>query len=244
MPRAKKYVAKRRPRSGPATLAIDVGGSHVKASVLDPRGRMLHDRVRVDTPKRLTPQKLVSLIAGLVPSLPRFDRVSVGFPGVVRDGVVRTAPNLGTDRFHGFNLAGALERRLRKPVRVENDADVQGLAVVRGKGVEMVITLGTGFGSSIFVNGRLGPHLELAHHAFRKDKTYEEELGEAARERDGNEVWQRHVMEAIESLRNLTNFDHLYIGGGNSRLLDGKFPKDVSVVSNTAGILGGVRLWA
>jgi len=108
----------------------------------------------------------------------------------------------------------------------------------------MVITLGTGFGSSIFVDGRLWPHLELAHHPFRKDRTYEDELGEAARERDGNGPWQRHVLEAIESLRNLTNFDHLYIGGGNSRLLDIHLPSEVSVVSNTAGILGGVRLWA
>jgi polyphosphate glucokinase len=230
--------------SRPSTLAIDVGGSHVKASVLDERGRMLHDRVRVDTPKRLTPQKLVTLVVELVRSLPRFDRVSVGFPGVVRNGVVRTAPNLGTERFHGFNLARALERKLRKPVRVENDADVQGLAVVKGKGVEMVITLGTGFGSSIFVDGRLGPHLELAHHMFRKDKTYEDELGEAARERDGNVNWQRHVLEAVVSLRNLTNFDHLYIGGGNARLVDAKLPRDVSLVSNTAGIVGGVRLWA
>ena len=226
------------------TLAVDVGGSHVKASVLDQRGRMLHDRLRVDTPKRVTPQELVTLIAQLVSELPRYDRVSVGFPGVVRDGVIRTAPNLGTDRFQGFNLARALERRLRKPVRVENDADVQGLAVVKGKGVEMVITLGTGFGSSIFVNGHLGPHLELAHHVFRKDKTYEDDLGEAARERDGNSSWQRHVIEAIDSLRNLTNFDHLYVGGGNSRLLKIRLPSDVSVVSNTAGILGGVRLWA
>lgn len=254
MPRTKKPTkkrspsragrAKRRTTAGPRTLAIDVGGSHVKASVLDQRGRMIHDRVRVETPKRLTPPELVALIAGLVDSLPAFDRVSVGFPGVVRDGVIRTAPNLGTERFQGFNLGRALERKLRKPVRVENDADVQGLAVVKGKGVELVITLGTGFGSSIFVNGHLGPHLELAHHNFRKDRTYEDELGEAARERDGTASWQRHVFEAIDSLRNLTNFDHLYIGGGNARLIDEKLPRDVSIVSNTAGILGGVRLWA
>ena len=259
MPRTKKPAKKKRARlhllpraravkgvggARAKTLAIDVGGSHVKASVLDARGRMIHDRVKVDTPKNLTPPKLVSVIGDLVAELPHFDRVSVGFPGVVRDGVVRTAPNLGTERFHGFNLARALQRRLGKPVRVENDADVQGLAVVKGKGVEMVITLGTGFGSSIFVQGRLGPHLELAHHAFRKDETYEDELGEAARLRDGNETWQKHVLEAIESLRNLTNFDHLYIGGGNARLLDAKLPPNVSIVSNTAGIIGGVRLWA
>jgi polyphosphate glucokinase len=239
---AKRSTTRKR-TTGPTTLAIDIGGSHVKASVLDIRGRMLHERVRIDTPKDVSPQKLVALIGELVQQLPRFDRVSVGFPGVVRNGVIRTAPNLGTERFHGFNLARALERTLHRPVRVENDADVQGLAVVKGKGVEMVITLGTGFGSSIFVDGALGPHLELAHHAFRKDKTYEEELGEAARERDGNHAWQKHVLEAVESLRNLTNFDHLYIGGGNSRLLDIELPADVSVVSNNAGILGGVRLW-
>jgi polyphosphate glucokinase len=236
--------SERRTASGPMTLAVDIGGSHVKASVLDARGRMVHERLRIETPKKVTPQGLVSLIAALVLSLPRFDRASVGFPGVVRDGVIRTAPNLGTERFRGFNLARALERRLHKPVRVENDADVQGLAVVKGKGVEMVITLGTGFGSSIFVNGHLGPHLELAHHNFRKDRTYEDELGEAARQRDGDHSWQRHVLEAVESLRNLTNFDHLYIGGGNSRLLDVDLPRDVTVVSNTAGILGGVRLWS
>src|SRR3954469_10591492 len=258
MPRTKKPAKKKRSLlsrvrgtkgaagARPATLAIDVGGSHVKASVLDERGRMLHDRVRVDTPKRLTPQKLVSLIGELVATLPRFDRVSVGFPGVVRGGVVRTAPNLGTERFHGFNLARAIEKRLGKTARGGKEAGVQGpaVAVGKGEGVEMVIPLGTGFGSSIFVDGRLGPHLELAHHAFRKDKTYEDELGEAARERDGNEPWQKHVFEAIESLRNLTNFDHLYIGGGNARLLDEKLPPDVSIVSNTAGIIGGVRLWA
>ena len=227
----------------PTTLAVDVGGSHVKASVLDSRGRMLHERVRVDTPEEPTPQQLVRLIAGLVPQLPRFDRVSVGFPGVVRNGVVRTAPNLGTDRFRGFRLAAALERRLGRPVRVENDADVQGLAAVKGKGVELVVTLGTGFGSSIFVDGHLGPHLELAHHPFRYGKTYEEELGDAGRKKHGNRYWKHRVEDAIQSLRSLTNFDHLYIGGGNARLVDIELPHDVSIVSNTAGILGGARLW-
>jgi polyphosphate glucokinase len=246
MPPLLKAVRKRRPRRsgrGPRTLAVDVGGSHVKASVLDERGKMLHERVRVDTPDNPTPAQLVQLIVGLAKDLPSFDRVSVGFPGVVRSGVVRTAPNLGTARFRAFNLAGALSRRLKKPVRVENDADVQGLAAVKGRGVEMVITLGTGFGSSIFVDGKLGPHLELAHHQFRKGKTYEEELGEEARKRRGNRYWKHRVDDAIESLRDLTNFDHLYIGGGNARLITEKLPPDVSIVSNTAGIIGGVRLW-
>ena len=247
MPRTLSATAGRRPRlkraKRLATLSIDIGGSHVKASVLDGRGNLLHERLRVDTPKGLTPARLVGLVAGLVKRLPPFDRVSIGFPGVVRGGVVRTAPNLGTPRFRGFDLAAALQRRLGKPVRVENDADVQGLAAVEGRGVEMVITLGTGFGSSIFVDGKLGPHLELAHHDFRKGRTYEEELGEAARKKRGTKYWLHRVDDAIESLRNLTNFDHLFIGGGNARLLTHKLPPDVSLVSNIAGIVGGVKLW-
>src|SRR4051812_17070837 len=168
MPRTKKPAKKKRSllsrvrgakgvgRARPTTLAIDVGGSHVKASVLDERGRMLHDRVRVDTPKRLTPQKLVSLIGELVATLPRFDRVSVGFPGVVRGGVVRTAPNLGTERFHGFNLARAIEKRLGKTLPGGKDAGGQGIAGGEGERGEKGVNPRTRLWSSDFVAGRVG----------------------------------------------------------------------------------------
>lgn len=229
--------------ASPHTLAIDIGGTGVKAAVLDAAGEMISDHLRIETPKHLTPHGLVDLIAGLTKSLPAFERISVGFPGVVRRGVVLTAPNLGTEQFHGFDLAEALHRRFDRPVRVANDADVQGLAVVHGKGLEMVITLGTGFGSSIFVDGHLGPHLELAHHQFHGGKTYEEELGEAARRQAGDKRWNRRVARAIDTLRALTNFDHLYIGGGNAKRVRLDLPPDVTVVDNTAGILGGIRLW-
>lgn len=225
------------------TLSVDVGGTHVKASVLDARGRMMHDRVQVETPRGLTPRRLVSIIAALTADLPRFGRISVGFPGVVRNGVVRTAANLGTERFAGFNLARALERRLGAPARVINDADMQGYGAIHGKGVEMVITLGTGFGSALFEDGRLGPHLELAHHIFHGQRTYEDELGDAAMKRKGKRQWNRLLARAIESLRVLATFDHLYIGGGNARNVRLALPDDVSVVDNAAGILGGVRLW-
>jgi polyphosphate glucokinase len=225
------------------TLSVDIGGSHIKASVLSAQGKMLHDRVRADTPRDVTPGGVVKIIAELAEMLPRYDRVSVGFPGVVRGGVVRTAVNLGDARFARFNLARALEKKLDAPVRVGNDADVQGLGAIRGKGVEMVITLGTGFGTSIFENGRLGPHLELAHHPFHHDETYEDELGEAALKRAGRRVWNRRLSRAIDTLRTLTCFDHLYIGGGNSRLVRLKLPSDISIVDNAAGIIGGVRLW-
>lgn len=236
-------VARKKTKQGVRTLGIDVGGSHIKGAVLDARGRMLTERVKVDTPDELSPARLVSIIANLGRELGRFDRVSVGFPGVVRNGVVRTAPNLGTDRFRGFTLARRLASKLGKPVRVANDADVQGLGAIKGKGVEVVVTLGTGFGSAIFEDGRLAPHLELSHHPFHDGSTYEELLGAEGLRKRGSRRWNRDVHLAIETLRNLTNFDHLYIGGGNARRLTAELPADVSVVSNDAGIWGGVRLW-
>lgn len=229
--------------AGPRTLAVDVGGTGIKASVLDASGNMLHERVRIETPDDPTPQQLVDIIIELTKLLPPFDRISVGFPGVINNGVVRTAPNLGTERFKGFDLAGALQRRLKKAVQVMNDADMQGYAAARGKGVEMVITLGTGFGSSIFLDGHLGPHMEFAHHPFRKGDSYEEQLGDEARRKVGKKEWGTRVLEAIDTLRDLTNFDHIYIGGGNAKKLDIELPSDASIVDNTAGILGGIRLW-
>ena len=125
-----------------------------------------------------------------------------------------------------------------------NDADIQGAAVVRGKGLELVITLGTGFGTGLFYNGDLMPHLEIAHQPFRKGETYNDQLGEATRKEIGEERWNKRVPKAIANMRALTFFDHLYIGGGNSRrVLRHHLPDDVTVVDNTAGILGGIRLW-
>ncbi|HYE75459.1 MAG TPA: ROK family protein, partial [Blastocatellia bacterium] len=134
----------------------------------------------------------------------------------------------------------------KRPVRVINDADMQGLAAVNtlgGKGVEVVITLGTGMGSSVFENGELGPHLELAHHPFRKGQTYEEQLGNVAFEEVGKQRWNRRVKLAIETLRTLTLFDHLYIGGGNAAHINFKLPAKVSIISNKLGMIGGVWLW-
>jgi polyphosphate glucokinase len=225
------------------TLAIDVGGSGLKASVVDESGRLLTERVRVDTPVGSPPGEIVEALARLVAPLGPFDRASVGFPGVVRAGRVFTAPNLDNEGWKGFDLAAALGRALGKPVRVANDADVQGLAVIEGKGVEMVVTLGTGFGTGLYLDGRLAPHLELSHHPFRKGETYDEQLGNAARKRVGNRKWNRRVRKAIRTLRALTSFDRLYIGGGNAKKLDFELDPDVRIVGNEAGLKGGVALW-
>ncbi len=228
---------------GSRTLAIDVGGTGLKASVIDDAGKLLVERVRIDTPVGAPPEKIIEVLALLVAPLGAYDRVSIGFPGVVRDGRVLTAPNLGNTGWKGYGLAAALGKALGKPVRVANDADLQGLAVIAGKGVEMVITLGTGFGTGLYVDGRLGPHLELSHHPFRNGETYDQQLGNAARKAIGGVRWNKRVRKAIANLRTLTNFDRLYIGGGNAKKLDFEPAPDVTVVSNEAGLRGGVALW-
>ena len=226
------------------TLSIDIGGSGLKASALDDAGQFIVPPVRVATPHPLDPAKLVQALTELVQPLPRWDRVAVGFPGVVRHGVVRTAANLGTEVFQGFDLAAALTEALGAPTRIANDAEVQGLAAIGGTGVELVITLGTGFGSALFSDGRPCAHLELGHHEFRKGRTYEEALGDKALADAGKRKWRKRVRRAVEQLRVLTDFDHLYIGGGNARhLRPEKLPGDISIVDNRDGILGGIRLW-
>lgn len=234
------------PASGPRpwTLAVDVGGSGIKASVLDARGRPVTERVRVKTPQPAPPGVLVEAVADLASRLPDADRVSVGFPGAVREGVVLVAANLGGEEWHRFDLAAALAERLGKPVRLLNDADVQGLGVIEGRGLEMVLTLGTGFGTAIFLDGRPAPHLELAHHEFRRGRTYEEELGDEALRKVGRRKWNKRLRAAIETLRRLVNFDRLYIGGGNARKVDrDALDPDTALVSNEAGVLGGIALW-
>ena len=228
---------------GPKTLAIDIGGTGLKASVLDSKGNMITERVRIATPEQRDPKTIVDTLAKLVEPLTGYARVSVGFPGVVRRGKIMTAHNLGQEAWQGFDLDLALTEKLGKPVRVLNDADIQGLGAISGKGVEMVITLGTGLGSSLAEDGRLSSHLELAHHPFRKGQTYEEQLGNAALEEAGKRRWSKRVEKAIDTLRILTNFDRLYIGGGNAKALKFELPKDVQLVSNELGMRGGIWLW-
>src|ERR1700760_3474358 len=228
--------------SNPHTLAIDIGGTGLKAAVLDAEGHMLDKRVRVHTPRDPTPKAVVDALARLVERLPPFDRISIGFPGVIRRGTVLTAANLGTKNWKGFALQDALAERLGKPARLENDAEVAGLGVIEGKGLEVVVPLGTGFGSAIFSNGRMTPHLELAHHPIHKSLTYDEYVGNAALEQVGAKKWNRRVLKVIAVLRTLLNYDKLHLGGGNARLIDFKLPRKVDLVSNDEGIVGGLKL--
>jgi polyphosphate glucokinase len=229
--------------TGPVTLSIDIGGTRLKAALLDENGTMLTERVRVKTPKPCPPDLLVALLHDLVAPLLGFDQVAVGFPGVVRHGRIMTAVNLGNSLWEGFNLEEALAAAFNRPVRVINDADMQGLAAIRGAGVEMVITLGTGVGCGLFLDGRLAPHLEIGHIPFRKKQTFEEQLGNQALLEVGRRRWNRRLEKAIRWWRVLTSFDTLYLGGGNAQEITFSLPPDVVIVPNELGLRGGSRVW-
>jgi polyphosphate glucokinase len=228
---------------GAVTLAIDIGGTRLKAGVLDAAGTLIAGPARADTPHPSAPSDVVAILVGIVSGLGHFDRISVGFPGVVRKGRVLTAPNLGTEAWAGFDLGGALSGKLGKPARVLNDASVQGLGVISGVGLECVITLGTGMGFALFNDGQLAPHLEMGQHISRKRLTYDHYVGNAAFAEIGEKRWNRRVQKVIAAIDELVNYDALLIGGGNAKKLTFSLPDRVRVVPNEAGITGGVRLW-
>jgi polyphosphate glucokinase len=240
----------------PSTLAIDIGGTGIKASVLDINGQMEHERVRVPTPYPLSPQRLLLELQKVLTDLPPFERISVGFPGMVRGGQILSAPHFVSPEgpfgppepklvkaWHRFDLAAALQELTGKPAKVANDADMQGSAVIAGAGFEAVVTLGTGVGTAFFLDGKLLPHFELAHHPLGRGVSYNDMLGDVTRRHIGNRKWRKRVFNALETLRALTFFDHCYVGGGNSARLGSDLPEGVSIVDNTAGILGGIKLW-
>jgi len=231
-----------RARRGPTTLALDIGGSGIKGMLLDLHGRPASERVREKTPHPATPAAVLRVVRSLADRLSAHDRVSVGFPGVVENGVVRTATNLHP-AWIGIRPSARIRALLRKPVRIANDADVQGLGIVAGRGVELVLTLGTGIGSALFLDGRLIPNLELGHHTFRRGRTYEDLLGDRALKRIGLKRWNRRLRRAVEILLQTFNPRRLYLGGGNARMVGRGLPARVVVASNLAGLLGGIRLW-
>ena len=251
--------------TGPTTLVVDTGGTSIKAGVFDDVDRPMAEPVRAPTTYPLGPDDLVATVVGIAETLPESDRVSVGFPGVVRDGRVLTAPafvaraGLGStvspDLLHawtGFDLGGALSQKLGRPTRLANDADLQGLAVVEGLGLELVVTLGAGFGTALLRDGELCPHMEFAHDLFREGETYNEQLGDAARQRVGAEEWTGRVQLALDALYRLLMFDRVWVLGGNAQLLTAGLSAgltaghgtEATVVDAAVGLLGGVRLWA
>lgn len=224
-------------------LCIDIGGSRVKGTVLDKEGNMLEEYRKLNTPSPSNPENVLKTIKELTSAFSGYNKISVGFPGYVKKGVVSTAPNLGTDAWKDFDLASNLQKLLGKPCKVVNDADLQGLGITDGKGLEMVITLGTGFGTAILQDGILLPHLELAHHPLLKADSYDEYIGEKALLKIGSGKWNKRMQKIIGILKTVFNYDHLYISGGNAKKLKFKLSDNISIANNQDGIKGGAKLW-
>ena len=215
------------------TLVVDVGGSGIKATVLNDLGKPLSERLRRESPASGMPGAVMDTIVSLAHELEPFDRVAIGFPGVVINGIAMDAPNLAKE-WQGFNIAESVQARLKKPVRVANDADVQGFGAISGSGVELVVTLGTGVGTSLFVDGRLAPNLEIGNDKLRN----------SALQKVGKKRWNKRLIKFIKRLDETFHFTKLYIGGGNSKEVDvGLLPANVTIISNLNGLIGGIALW-
>jgi len=235
-------IRERRGVARPVTLAIDVGGSHVKAALLGATGHLVSERLRLPTPDPLTPKGLLAMLIDLAETLDAHDRVSVGINGLVHGGRIYAIPVTANPAFRGFDLTAKFRRRIRRPVRILNDAQMHGLGFIRGRGVEVAITLGTGLGSAVFIDGKLGPHVQFLSGAGDQELKGGD-YGDLALQALGRKKWSRRVESLIDLLRRLTNFEHLYVGGGNASKLKIDLPKDVSRGDNSAALLGAVRMW-
>ena len=228
---------------GDQILSVDIGGSHIKATILNPDGELQIGFQTVDTPVLPGPKTLVAAIKDIVGRFPVHDKISIGFPGYVKDGVVYTAPSLAPTKWGGINLRKMLQDEFNCPVAVINDADMHGLGIVSGVGFEMVITLGTGLGSALFLNGVLLPHVELSQHPSTDGIIYDRYIGKRALEEEGEQLWNDRVKKMLQVFKTVFNYDHLFIGGGNSRRINFELDKNITLVSNEDGIKGGAKLW-
>ncbi len=205
-------------------FGIDVGGSGIKGAPVDTEtGELIAERIRVKTPKPATPGAIVETAVEVVRRAGWDGPVGCGFPAVIKGGVVRTAANIDEAAI-GFDLQGRLEQGLGNPVRVINDGDAAGLAEMRwgaGQGVEgvvLMLTLGTGIGTSLFVEGRLVPNTELGHIEIR-GKDAEHRASDSARKRE-DLSWKEYAERLNEYLHKVEDLlwpDLILIGGGISK---------------------------
>jgi polyphosphate glucokinase len=224
-------------------LSIDIGGTNIKSCLLSPKGKLLTDFKKIPTPKNSTPEEVLKVIKKLCTDFKKFEKVSIGFPGYVKKGIVETAPNLAQNKWLNVDLAQQVADMFGKPVRLINDADQQGLGIVSGKGFEIVFTLGTGFGTALLFDGELLPHLELAHLPVSKTQDFDEFIGDRGFHKVGKKKWNERLKYIIEIYKTVFNYDRLYIGGGNSNEINFDLDKNIKLVSNKDGIKGGAKLW-
>lgn len=243
-------------RNADIILGIDIGGTGIKAAPVDVAGgKLLAEAVRVATPQPATPKAVLDVIRDILQQFSWQGAIGCGFPGVVKNGITLSAANVGKE-WVGYNLQEELERLTTGAVGVINDADAAGLAEMRrgagkpynchGGGVVMIITLGTGIGSAMFVDGHLVPNTELGHLEM-DNMDAEKQAATVIREREGLswEVWGARVNRYLQMLEKLFSPDVLIIGGGVSESSEKFFPFiDITAtllaarMGNDAGIVG------
>jgi polyphosphate glucokinase len=237
-------------------LGIDIGGSGIKGAIVDTSsGSMLTNRVRMPTPQPSTPNQVAHVMAQIVRQFDWQGPIGCGFPAIVQHGVVRSAANIDPT-WIGVDAADLFSRETGFPVKVFNDADAAGMAEIRfgvGKdmqGTVIVITIGTGLGTALFVDGKLVPNLELGHIEIR-GKDAEKRASDAARQRKklSWKSWAKRFDEYLKRLVELVNPDLIVLGGGASRKID-RFLPHLTVTTpvvqaqflNEAGIIGAALL--
>jgi polyphosphate glucokinase len=210
-------------------LVIDIGGTNVKLQVSGQKVSW-----KFPSGPRLTPAKMVAGVKALAKGW-KYDVVSIGYPGVVRNGRIAVEPfNLGRG-WVGFSF----RRAFRRPVKVVNDAVMQALGGYRG-GTMLFLGLGTGLGTALIVNGHFVP-MELGHFPYRK-LTIEDYLGTRGVETLGKSAWRRVVVEVTREFVAAFLVDDVVLGGGNVRKL-ARLPKGCREGDNANAFLGGYRLW-
>lgn len=224
-------------------LSLDIGGTLLKAGVVDRSGRLVSNYLKVATPRPATPSAILTCLKQMIGELPAFERVAVGFPGAVREARIVTAPNLGTEVWCNYPLADRLAAELQKPVRLVNDAILHGFGSFEGKGVECILTLGTGMGCALFKSGWLFHGLELGQHYAIAGKTYDQWVGQRAFDEVGVEEWNKRVETAILAIDRLTNCHRIFIGGGNAKRISAMLPAHVAIANELSNLAGGAKLW-
>lgn len=233
-------------------LGIDIGGSGVKGAIVDTKeGVMLTSRYRIPTPSPATPESVGKVIAKIVKHFKWKGPIGVGYPGVVQNGIARTAANVDASWIN-VNINKTFTKITKCPVHVVNDADAAGTGEMKFgagkgyKGVVALITVGTGLGTVMYSGGRLVPNLELGHIILHGDDAEKYASDAARKQNDLSWVeWAGRFNEYLEKLENLTWPDLIIIGGGASKK-DEKFIKHLDTrakvlparLMNEAGIIG------
>ena len=210
-------------------LAIDVGGTHVKALVSGEQ-----EARKFPSGPRMTPQKMVAGVKKLAADW-KFEAISIGYPGPVLHNRPVTEPHNLAKGWTTFDY----QRAFKCPVKFMNDAAMQALGSYRG-GKLLFLGLGTGLGTAMIVNGVVEP-MELGHLPYKK-ATYEDYIGLRGLKKYGEKKWRKRVADVVEQLIAALEPEDIVLGGGNAKLLK-KLPKRCRVGENANAFLGGFRLW-